>query len=109
MSYVSRGERYPPASMIIVHACTMITEHVSCPIGLMFDELEGGGSGGRSPPGKQGGLGGRRPPNGRRVKFIVSLKGMIIVSDGLTKVIDFRRRVFHFLRRVLIRKACLAQ
>ena len=41
----------------------MITEHVSCPTGLMFGEIKGGGSGGRSPPEKQGGLGGRRPPN----------------------------------------------
>ena len=65
-------------TMIIVHACTMIkacmyydhstcisiiVEHVSCPTRLMFREIEDGGSGGRSPPGKQGGLGGARPPN----------------------------------------------
>ena len=31
--------------------------------GRRFDELEGGVSGGRNPPGKQGGLGGRRPSN----------------------------------------------
>ena len=30
--------------------------------GFMFGEIQGGGSGGRSPPGMQGGLGGRQAP-----------------------------------------------
>ena len=38
---------------IIVYACTMIIEHVSCPPRLMFDEIDGRVSGGRSPPEKQ--------------------------------------------------------
>ena len=29
----------------------------------MFNEIEGGGSGGEDPPVEQGGLGSRRPPN----------------------------------------------
>ena len=48
-------------TMIIVHACTMGRVHVSCPTRLMVGEIEGGGSKGRSPSGKQGGLGGRKP------------------------------------------------
>ena len=50
-------------TMIMVHACTMVMVRVSCRTELMVGETEVGGSGGRSPPAKQGGLGGRRPSN----------------------------------------------
>ena len=53
-------------TMIIVHTCTectMLIEHVSYPSRLMFREVEGEGSAGRSPPGQQGVLGGARPTN----------------------------------------------
>ena len=55
-------------TMIIAHACTMIIEHactmaiVPCPTRLMFPQVEGGRSGGRSPRGKPGGLGCRQAP-----------------------------------------------
>ena len=49
-------------TMIIIHACIMIVVQVSCPTGLMFGEVKGGGSGWRSPPGKQGVWGGASPP-----------------------------------------------
>ena len=43
----------------------MAIVHVSCPIRLSSLAMEVGGSGGRSPPGKQGGFGGAAgPPNG---------------------------------------------
>ena len=44
-------------TVITVHACTIVIVHVLCPTGLMVGEIEGGGSGGKSPLGKQG-LGG---------------------------------------------------
>ena len=53
------------------HACTMPFVRIPCLPGLMFNEIEGGGSGGRSPPAQQGGLGGRRPPNDQCDKFWV--------------------------------------
>ena len=49
-------------TMIIVHACTMTIVHASCPTGFMFDEIEGGESGGRSPLPKHVGFWVRRPP-----------------------------------------------
>lgn len=45
--------------MIILHSCTMIIVDVSYPIGIMFNEIEGGQSGRRRSLGKQRGLEGR--------------------------------------------------
>ena len=45
--------------MIIAHARTMIIGHVSCPIGLMFGEIQSGGAVWRSPLAKQWALRGR--------------------------------------------------
>ena len=50
-------------TMIIVHVYTMITVHVSCPTGLMFNDIKDGEFGGRSPSRKQVVFAGRRPPN----------------------------------------------
>ena len=45
-------------------------------LGIMFGETKGGGSGGRSLPGKQGGLAGRKAP---QLKYIV-LHNLIFIT-----------------------------
>ena len=50
-------------NLIIVHTCSMIEVHVSCPAGFTFHVVQGAGSERPSPPAKQGGLRGRNPPN----------------------------------------------
>ena len=49
--------------------CFVFPEHTSfsqtCPTGFVFGEVQVGGSGGSSPPGKQRGLGRRYAPQGR--------------------------------------------
>ena len=61
--------------MIMVHACTMIIIHVSCPTGFMFREIRDGGGGVRTPPGEHGDLGGPQ------------------VSDGLSRQNKYQRFV----------------
>ena len=53
----------------------------------MFNEIEGGGSGGRSPPAEQGGLGGRRPPNDQCDKFQVRVYVPVkLLNVWITKI-----------------------
>ena len=55
----------------------MIQGSFSNHLGIMFGEIKGGGSGGRSPPGKQGDLGGRQAPQWYQNEFYAP-PGMIV-------------------------------
>ena len=50
--------------MIIIHACTMVTVHVSCPIWLSPFARRSGGPGGEAPRLSRGVWGAARPPKG---------------------------------------------
>ena len=58
--------------MIMIHECTMLVVHVSCPTGLMFGAVEVAGSKGAKPPEKAGDVGDRQPPSDRVHRILVS-------------------------------------
>ena len=86
-------------TMIIIHACTMITIHLSYIVGLVFRAVEAGGSGARSPPGKQGGWGDARPPNNdhtHKSHFTLRHQNYYRINNvkmRIAQYIDLRHRV----------------